>query len=228
MALSSYAVVKGDFDHFTRDPPDDFGRFLHGHIFIRAPNEQGNVVLFDCACDVNTPNGWIDYFHIPKLDPDKFLVVPDLPDGRHLLPTGQDAGAAGGGALDFIRNPLISLPLGCAALFLGILNWLTGKNNQVWTKNTGEEALNVLEPMVESGDIDKVYVFGARFEHEPPFGMHDIHYNQGDPPGSFQHLDQIWQDGGVIVRHHDGRYEGFFVRFNTQSMNTDNNGLPIP
>src|ERR1700742_4346898 len=104
MALSSYAVVKGDFDHFTRDPPDDFGRFLHGHIFIRAPNEQGNVVLFDCACDVNTPSGWIDYFHIPRLDPDKFLVVPGLPAGRPLLPTGHHAGATSGGALDVIPS----------------------------------------------------------------------------------------------------------------------------
>jgi ribose transport system ATP-binding protein/rhamnose transport system ATP-binding protein len=33
-------------------------------------------------------------------------------------------------------------------------------------------------------------------------------------------------DGGVIVRHRDGRYEGFFVKFNTQSLNTADNGLP--
>jgi uncharacterized protein YukJ len=56
--------------------------------------------------------------------------------------------------------------------------------------------------------------------------MHDVHYNQGDPPGQFRHLDLIRQDGGVIVRHRDGRFEGFFVKFDTQSLNTDDNGLP--
>ncbi|MEA2895475.1 MAG: hypothetical protein QOJ84_1090 [Bradyrhizobium sp.] len=228
MALSSYAVVKGDFDRFTRDPQDAFGRFLHGHVFVRAPKEDGAIALFDCACDVNTPSGSIDYFHAPSLDAARFLVVPNLPDGRHLLPTGHDANAATGGALDFIRNPLLSLPLGSAPLVTGLVNLITGRNNQVWVRNNGEAALNVLEPMMEASKIDKVYVFGARFEREPPLGMHDIHYNQGDPPGPFQHLDQIWQDGGVIVRHKDRRYEGFFVRFGTQSMRTDDNGLPLP
>ena len=231
MALSNYGVVKGDFDHFTRDPINNFGKYLHGHIFVRVPDGNKATKLFDCACDVNTPNGWIDYFHVPSLDAAKFLVVPSLPDGHHFLPTAHDPNAPTGGALDFVRNPLISLPLGCAALVLGFLNLITHQNNQVWTKNNGEDALNVLEPMMEAGDIDKVYVFGARFDNAaqtPPQGMHDVHYNQGDPPGPFQHLDQIWQDGAVIVRHNDGRYEGFFVRFNTQSMNTDDNGLPKP
>jgi hypothetical protein len=231
MALSNYGVVKGDFDHFERDPIDNFGRFLHGHIFVRAPGADRAQVLFDCACDVNTPSGWVDYFHVPQLDPGKFLVVPGLPDGHHFLPTAHDPSAATGGALDFVRNPLISLPLGCAAIFFGLLNSLTGKNNQVWTKNNGEDALNVLQPMMESTDIDKVYVFGARWDNpaqNPAQGLHDVHYNQGDPPGQFQHLDQIWQDGAVIVRHSTGRYEGFFVRFNTQTMNTDDNGLPKP
>jgi hypothetical protein len=228
MALSSYAVVKGDFDHFNRDPPDDFGRFLHGHIFVRAPNEAGAAAVFDCACDVNTPSGFIDYFHATSLDATKFLVVPNLPDGRHLLPTGHDPNAATGGALDFIRNPFLSVPLGAAPLLPGLMNLVTGSNNQVWVRNNGEEALNVLEPMMEASKIDKVYVFGARFEREPPFGLHDVHYNQGDPPGPFQHLDQIWQDGGVVVRHKDGSYEGFFVRFSTQATTTDDNGLPKP
>jgi uncharacterized protein YukJ len=60
----------------------------------------------------------------------------------------------------------------------------------------------------------------------PVRGMHDIHYNQGDPPGIFRPLDAIWQDDSVIVHHAGGRYEGFFVKFDTQSLNTDDQGLP--
>jgi uncharacterized protein YukJ len=51
--------------------------------------------------------------------------------------------------------------------------------------------------------------------------------NQGDPPGPFQHLDGIWQDGCVIVEKPDGTLRGYFGKFVTQSLNTDNNGLPI-
>jgi hypothetical protein len=105
MALSNYGVVKGDFDHFTRDPINNFGKYLHGHIFVRVPDGNKGTKLFDCACDVNTPNGWIDYFHVPSLDATKFLVVPNLPDGHHFLPTAHDPNAPTGGALDFVRNP---------------------------------------------------------------------------------------------------------------------------
>ena len=60
----------------------------------------------------------------------------------------------------------------------------------------------------------------------PPQGMHDVHMNQGDPPGQFQHLDGIWQDGGVLVERPNGNLAGFFVKFVTQTLNTNDQGLP--
>lgn len=51
--------------------------------------------------------------------------------------------------------------------------------------------------------------------------------NQGDPPGQFQDLDGIWQDGGTIVERPNGEYVACLTKFETQSLNTDNNGLPI-
>ena len=99
-----------------------------------------------------------------------------------------------------------------------------------WQKNTGTEALDVLEKIVQGVNVDKVFVFGSRYinqEQNPPQGMHDIHYNQGDPVGPFRHLDGIWHDGGVITRSVDGIYGGYFVKFATQSLNTDNNEIPI-
>ena len=56
--------------------------------------------------------------------------------------------------------------------------------------------------------------------------MHDVHMNQGDPPGPFQHLDGIWQDGGVLVERPNGNLAGFFVKFVTQVLNTNDHGLP--
>jgi hypothetical protein len=231
MALGNYGVVIGAFDHFTRDDPNNFGQYFHGHIFVRVPAPGGGTMLFECACDVNTPTGVIEYFHIPRLDPDKFLVVPGLADGHHFLPTLQDNMAPTSGALDYIRNPLISLPMGCLAIWYFILNGLTHENNQVWVVNNGTDALDLLQALVTAEDIVKVYVFGERYdnaEQNPPQGMHNIHYNQGDPPGKHQGDDGIWQDGGVILKHADGHYEGFFVKFGTQSLNTNSSGLPVP
>jgi hypothetical protein len=234
MPLANYGVVKGDFDHFTRDNPDNFGRYFHGHVFVRVPNPVGDgTIVFECACDVNTPSGVIEYFRVSSLDASKFQTVAGLPDGHHYLPTLQDNLAPTGGALDYIRNPLISLPMGCLALWYLLLNGFTHENNQVWVVNTGTEAMDVLQSVVTAPDVVKVFIFGARYdnpEQSPPQGMHDVHYNQGDPPGTgtnnHQPDDGIWQDGGVIVRHQDGRLEGFFVKFGTQSLNTNNNGLP--
>ena len=109
-------------------------------------------------------------------------------------------------------------------------NAIFGRHEQVWTKNNGEEALNVLEPMMESGDVEKVYVFGARFDNAqqtPPQGMHDVHYNQGDPPGPHRHDNGIWQDGGTIIQGRDGELIAFLTRFATQSLTTDEHGLAI-
>jgi hypothetical protein len=225
VALSNYGVVIGDFDHFTRDQPDNFGKYYHGHIFVRTPAPNGGTLVFECAVDVNKPSGDIQYLHLVDMDASKFLVVPGLADGHHFLQSAADSGA-----LDYIRNPLISVPMGCAEILFSFLNIILKTKMKVWTTNVGTDALDHLESMMLQGDLQKVYVFGARYDNAsqtPPQGMHDIHYNQGDPPGPFQHLDAIWQDGGVIVRHQDGRLEGFFVKFATQSLNTDDQGLPI-
>ncbi|MBV9823698.1 MAG: DUF2278 family protein, partial [Actinobacteria bacterium] len=74
----------------------------------------------------------------------------------------------------------------------------------------------------------RLYVFGAPYERPDPYpGMHDIHMNQGDPIASqFHPQDAIWQDGCVIAQGADGTLRGYFGKFATQSMHTDDNGWP--
>jgi uncharacterized protein YukJ len=111
-----------------------------------------------------------------------------------------------------------------------ILNWFTGGSQQPWTDNVGTQALDHLEGMFANpASVSKVYLFGAPYPfpyRSTPDGVHDVHCNQGDPPGPFQHLDGIWQDGGVIVKYTDAHLEGFFVKFETQTLNTNDQGLP--
>jgi hypothetical protein len=55
--------------------------------------------------------------------------------------------------------------------------------------------------------------------------------NQGDPTGStFAALDAIWQDGGLIFQYGppQPRSTVLQIKFETQSLSTDDQGHPIP
>jgi hypothetical protein len=226
MPLDDYGVAVGDFVSFTRDNPNSFGQYFHGHITIRIPNGQGGFQNFQSAIDVNKPDGGVQYFHPTNLDATKFTAVSGMADGYHQLVRNSTSGA-----LDYKRSELINVPLGCLTAFLAVLNWLTGGTQQPWTDNVGTAALDHLESMFAMpANIAKIYLFGAPYPFPftgVPQGVHDVHCNQGDPPGPFQHLDAIWQDGGVIVKYTDAHLEGFFVKFETQTLNTNDQGLPI-
>ena len=208
MPVSDYGVVIGQFDHFDRDEANHFGSFFHGHIFVRV-GSGAQAVLYNCAVDVKFPTGMVEYLDPRQLDATKFADVHALADEFHSL-----ASTPSSGALDYVRDPLVSRLLG----------------SQVWRQNVGMSALTDLEAFLSAdGSIQRIYVFGARFlnpNQNPPQGMHDVHMNQGDPPGQFQHLDGIWQDGGVLVERPAGNLAGFFVKFVTQTLNTNDQGLP--
>jgi uncharacterized protein YukJ len=130
-----------------------------------------------------------------------------------------------------VRNCLVSEPLGCATVAGGLLHWLTGRDYQTWKQNVGMSALADLEAFLGAdGGIRRVYMFGAHYlnAQQTPQGMHDVHLNQGDPPGPYQALDAIWQDGGgVVVERPSGTLTGFFVKFVTQTLRTNDQGLPM-
>lgn len=225
MPLGEYGVAIGNFVSFARDNPDSYGRYFHGHITISIPNTTGGLSNFQSAIDVNKPDGGVQYFHPTNLDSTKFANVNSMADGYRKLSSNDSSGA-----LDYKRNPLISAPLGCLSIIVFFINWLTKGSQQVWTDNVGTDALNHLEGMFANPrNITKVYLFGAPYPlpySNVPQGLHDVHCNQGDPPGQFQALDGIWQDGGVIVKYTDGHLEGFFVKFEMQTLNTNDQGLP--
>lgn len=226
MPLPHYGVLIGPYISFHRDQPDNEGKYLHGHVVVGADGLQ-----IDCAVDCNHSTGNVNYLHLTNLDASKMGPVTGMGDGFHPLPAQTDPAAPTGGALDYKRNPLIAAPLGCAAIFLGILDSITGRHSAVWKTNQGDAAVKALEDMVTGAPIDKVFVYGDRWSntHQTPnWGMHDIHCNQGDPAGGgHQDDDGVWQDGGVIVRRPDGTYDAFIVMFTTQTLDTnDTTGLP--
>ena len=214
MPVQEYGVVIGAFAHFDRDPTNHFGNLFHGHIFVRAPGASGTTLLYNCAVAVQFPTGKVEYAMLAGLDRARFSSVRARPNGSH--PLGQDASS---GALDYVRSGLLSV------LTAG------GLTPPVWRQNIGGSVLNDMESFLTTwGSIQRIYVFRARFLNSaqiPPRGVHDVHLNQGDPPGSLQLRDGIWQDGGIIVERTDRTLDGFFLKFVTQSLNTDEQGLPV-
>jgi hypothetical protein len=113
------------------------------------------------------------------------LFTPDstLSDGWHRLDSNSTSGA-----MDYARSPILQRPLGCLALFWGILNSIFNANVQTWTNVTGNEAGEALIAMVTGSK--KLFAFGAPYTSG--YGVHDVHCNQGDPPANFR----IWMASG--------------------------------
>jgi hypothetical protein len=216
MALPNYGVAIGTFNSFEREPANNFGKWYHGFIYLNA-----NGVIFKCAVDVNSPSGNFAFMRLLGLDPSMFTNISGLADGYHEL-----SGDPVSGAIDYNRSPFVNKAKGCLTFLFALILSFFGKDEKVWNTDTGDNILNYLRDMVVNSE--RIYVFGAPFT-DGDNGMHDVHYNQGDPSTS-QWFDSngIWQDGCVIIKKPgiDTLY-GYFGMFLSQSTNTDNNGNPL-
>lgn len=207
--LPGYGVVIGNYTNYTREQ----GQWLH--VDMNIDTGEG---VYQAAVDVNEPNGQFQYQILDKLDASLFTVVSSLPNGWHSLASNPTSGA-----IDYARSPILQRPIGCLSLVFGFLNSIFGSNVQTWNNVTGDEAGNALVALITGSS--KVFAFGAPYTSGN--GVHDVHCNQGDPPGSFQALDGIWQDGCVFAIKSDGSLSAYLGKFSTQSLNTNNSGLPI-
>ena len=207
--LPDYGVVVGQYVNYTTNQ----GQWLHVDLNINA-----NRIVYQAAVDVNEPNGQFQYQVFNNLDISLFAPIMALNDGWHHL-----ASNSASGAIDYARSPILQRPLGCLALLWTIWNAIFKTQYQTWTNVTGNAAGNALVAMVAGSQ--KVFAFGAPYTSGN--GVHDVHCNQGDPPGQFRPLDGIWQDGCVFAIKGDGTLSAYLGKFSTQSLNTDNNGIPI-
>ena len=163
-------------------------------------NVEAGGVKYQAAVDVNEPNGLFQYQILNGLDHNLFATDSKLKDGWHTLKPN-----ASSGAMDYARSPILTKAL-----------------KPTWTNVTGNQAGEALVALLKVST--KVYVFGAPYTTGK--GVHDIHCNQGDPPGQFRALDGIWQDGCVFILKSDKSLSAYLGKFSTQTLNTDGNGLP--
>jgi hypothetical protein len=239
-----YGVAIGTFASFTREDPSDFGHWYHGKLHIGTPAGQ-----YEAALDVDTPSGvGVSYRVVNDLSTASFPGITALADGFHAITS-----TATSGALDYVRSPQLRdgwvvqrLRRWISAFFLRIpsraveawrptlldrllglglwLPWFPVRwRSFPWVASDGDNALDVLEPLVQNAA--RIYVFGEPYT--TGLGVHNVHCNQGDPPGPHQGEDGIWQDGLVLTQAADGTITAWQVKFNTQSLHTDGNGLPV-
>ena len=223
MPLPAYGVLIGTLSHFTRDDPNTAGSWYHGTLSLDTPAGAA-----EGAVAVSTPSGIrVAYRIVRHLSRPALSATLALPLGwSPLAPTRSS------GALDYVRSPLFGA--GPAARYFGFwlfrrdsligrfLRWLESLRSP-WIDSTGDNALNALETQL-LGSV-RVFVFGA--PAPTGLGVHNIHLNQGNPPGPFQQLNGIWQDGGVLIERPSGEIVAVLLKFATQSLHTNSQGLAI-
>jgi uncharacterized protein YukJ len=181
---------------------------------IEAPGREGRWPHYEIM--IGTPRGHyrclinlhsrveanLNYCDLRVVERDLVRPLLDLPPGFHRLdPTPQS------GALDSLRHPAFTDP--CVR----------------WLPETGQDAVQLIQYYLLN--VTRIYAFGEPFTEGR--GLHNIHVNQGDRPGTRFALENgIWQDGGLMMDYErpTRRLSIFMTRFSTQRFPTDDQGRP--
>jgi uncharacterized protein YukJ len=216
--LNNYALLKG------RPIANRLGTSgsPHYQVQISADGE-----LYRIAINVRSQDGSEVQFLIRQpFEHPLTAIIDDMPEGHAPLPS-----TPGGAALDFIRGNIgqpwefVPLPVNAA-----------GPDNDL------NEKIDALVQRAMADERASVYAFGETwgpeakadkyFGFKPGRGIHDIHMNQGNPPGPFAASNGPWQDGGLIFAFpEDGKptlWAAIFLKFQTQAWHSeDDAGTPI-
>lgn len=227
MPLPAYGVMSGTLTRHWRDTPDDQGRWYHVHLELQTPTGLQEVAIDVDSKQSNTGVQW----KILRLATSDFHLGPVPQPGFHPL-----AMTSTSGALDYVRAPALQgggfarVLRGIVALWggaVGARRWFRFPLPGIWRNGNSLEAAIALEQQLTIGAT--VLAWGEPWPSQPPKppGVHNVHQNQGDPPGSdWYDSDGTWQDGGVAVARPDGDWQVFISRFSTQATLTDGAGHP--
>jgi uncharacterized protein YukJ len=201
MGIPSYSVVKGD--------PAGMGSISGANPHYRFMlNARDNT---SASVDLNvqsTDGSDIRYLIINNFTPPDAAGLDDLPLGQTPLNSGSSPDLR----LDYILEknadgtPLVDptklqdLNLNDSSLNDAVANLL----NQALSDPNGV-----------------IYAFGSYFaDADGVVGIHDIHMNQGNPPGPFAKDNGSWQDGGIFIElpSQAARWTALFIAFQTQTF----------
>jgi uncharacterized protein YukJ len=209
MPLKQYSVLKGR----AVDVRQGSGSSPHYQILVVDDTERYRI-----AINVQSQDGSEVLYHVdPRFDHPMLEQLVELAPGLHPVPP-----RPGGIALDLIRSNLLQpqdmVPLPVQA---------PGPDNDL------NEKIGTYAQRAMADEEAEIYAFGEPWGPEerkrdnyfgflPGRGIHDIHMNQGNPPGRFARDNGPWQDGGLVFRFpRQDQWVAVFLKFATQAWHTD-------
>jgi uncharacterized protein YukJ len=203
MGIPSYSVVKGD--------PAGMGS-----ISGKNPHYRFNLNVADgtsVQVDVNvqsTDGSDIRYLIVNNFTPPDPVGLQNLPLGRTALDTG-DSDLR----IDYILEKKID---GTPMVDPSQMQDLDLNDTSM------QDAVADLLNQALNDPNGLIYAFGSYFaDSDGVVGVHDIHMNQGNPPGPFANDNGSWQDGAIFIQLPGqattaGEWTALFIAFQTQTF----------
>ena len=200
MGIPSYSVVKGD--------PAGMGSISGKNPHYRFALNVGDSTPVQVDVNVQSTDGSdIRYLIINNFTPPDATGLDNLPVGRTALNSG-DSDLR----IDYIleknadRSPLVD-PSKLQDLDLN-------------DSSLNDAVADLLNQALNDPD-GVIYAFGSYFaDSGGAIGVHDIHMNQGNPPGPFAKDNGSWQDGAIFIElpSQTARWTALFIAFQTQTF----------
>lgn len=220
MPLKNYAVLKG---HAIRGVRAKAGK---NHYSIHVVDEQLDYRIAINIRSSAKSFGKDLWFYLDEDFQHPILEkLKELPVERKVFPstTSKDARQESGICLDFIRMNLFD-----RAKMKIFPSQLDGLDNDL------NDRIDALVQAMIGNEDNLIYVFGETWIDEtkkdkvfgflPGNGLHDIHMNQGDLTGEYEHQDGVYQDGGLVFYFAaTDKFVAYFTKFQSQSWHTDDN-----
>ncbi|HSY71853.1 MAG TPA: YukJ family protein [Alloacidobacterium sp.] len=206
MPIYKYSVLKGDPQSGGLSPD------AHPHYLISV-NAAGTT--YQIAVNIeSTDDSQVLYFINENYTPPDAGLLDGLAVGMTPLTAQRNP------AVDYVRSVTNGQPIVMQAQMQ--LLPLPGQTNSSNLQNAVIQFLN--QAIADANGT--IYAFGSQYTDGT--GIHDIHMNQGNPPGSFEKDNGIWQDGMLVFElPASGTWAAIFIAFQTESWSTDDNGNPV-
>jgi uncharacterized protein YukJ len=207
MPVQNYSVLKGDPVHGNLV----FGRSPHYQIQVKTGADETVTVAVNVQ-SVDTSE--VLYLVDHAFQPPTQALLDALPVGLQALQSKE-----GGLALDFVRSR-VGGDLMVTRDSMSLLPMSTPAGAR--RNDLNNEVVDLLNRAIADAS-GTIYAFGSAYADENGTqGIHDIHMNQGNPPGNHNADNGVWQDGAIFMSlPATNNWIAVFIAFQTQLWNTD-------